>query len=568
MAHRGCVISPDSFCYICGEYTVKSQQRNISDFVKKVYFAYFQLILGDQDKAWAPHKVCRRCEEDLRLWFKGKKTAFRFGIPMIWREQKSHTTDCYFCSVDVKGFNTKNKKNISYPNLDSAIRPVSHSSEIPVPHPPPDLDDILSDAEDSETFAPQNESTSDFSVDEGPQLFSQIQLNDLVRDLGLSKDAAELLGSRLKNKNLLSSGTSFSWYRHREREFTQYFTKEGNLVYCNDVRGLMKCFEIEYDSSEWRLFIDSSKTSLKAVLLHNGNVFASLPMGHSVHMKEHYNDLATILEKIKYQEHQWMVCGDFKILTLLLGQQSGYTKFPCFLCLWDSRARELHWTQTDWPPRHGLTPGEKNVINTTLVPPEKVLLPPLHIKLGLIKQFVKSLQKDGDCFRYICSTFPKLSEAKLKEGVFTGPDIRKLLSDPLFPESMGDIEKEAWDSFKKVVQKFLGNTKDPEYRTIVQRMLTAYKAQGCKMSLKVHFLHSHIEYFPENLGAYSEEQGERFHQDVRDIERRYQGRWNVSMLADYCWMLKRETKETKEGNQKRVRRSIKEKKKMFHKEKE
>ena len=260
-------------------------------------------------------------------------------------------------------------------------------------------------------------------------------------------------------------------------------------------------------------------------------------------------------------------CGDFKIglLTLLLGQQSGYTKFPCFLCLWDSRARELHWTQTDWPPRHGLTPGEKNVINTTLVPPEKVLLPPLHIKLGLIKQFVKSLQKDGDCFRYICSTFPKLSEAKLKEGVFTGPDIRKLLSDPLFPESMGDIEKEAWDSFKKVVQKFLGNTKDPEYRTIVQRMLTAYKAQGCKMSLKVHFLHSHIEYFPENLGAYSEEQGERFHQDVRDIERRYQGRWNVSMLADYCWMLKRETKE---GNQKRVLRSIKEKKKRFHKEKE
>lgn len=337
------------------------------------------------------------------------------------------------------------------------------------------------------------------------------------------------------------------------------------LVYCNDVRGLMKCFEIEYDTSEWRLFTDSSKTSLKAVLLHNGNVFAPLPMGHSVHMEENYNDLATILEKIKYQEHQWMVCGDFKILTMLLGQQSGYTKFPCFLCLWDSRARELHWTKTDWPPRHGLTPGEKNVINTTLVPPEKVLLPPLHIKLGLIKQFVKSLQKDGDCFRYICSKFPKLSEAKLKEGVFTGPDIRKFLSDPLFPESMGEIEKEAWDSFKNVVQKFLGNTKDPEYKTIVQRMLTAYKAQGCKMSLKVHFLHSHIEYFPENLGAYSEEQGERFHQDVRDIERRYQGRWDVSMLADYCWMLKRETKE---GNQKRVRRSIKEKKKRFHKEKE
>lgn len=565
MAPRGCVISPDCFCFICGEYTVKRQQRNVSDFVKKVYFAYFKLKLGDQDKAWAPHKVCRRCEEDLRLWFNGKKTSFRFGIPMIWREQQNHTTDCYFCSVDVLGFNTKNKKNISYPNLDSAIRPVPHSSEIPVPQPPSSLDDILSESEDEDTLPPQGESSSDVSVDEGPQIFSQKELNDLVRDLGLSKESAELLGSRLKNKNLLSSGTSFSWYRHREKEFTQFFYKEGNLVYCNDVQGLMNSFEIEYDSSEWRLFIDSSKTSLKAVLLHNGNKFASLPVGHSVHMDENYNDLATILEKIKYQDNQWMVCGDFKILSMLLGQQAGYTKYPCFLCLWDSRARDQHWTNTDWPPRETLTPGEKNIINTTLIPPEKVLLPPLHIKLGLIKQFVKSLPRDGNCFRYLCSKFPKLSEAKLKEGVFTGPDIRKLLSDPLFVENMNEKEKEAWSSFKNVVLKFLGNDKDPDYKNIVQCMLTAYKEQGCKMSLKVHFLHSHVDYFPKNLGAYSEEQGERFHQDVRDFERRYQGRWDVNMLADYCWMLKRETKN---GNRKRVRRSIKEKKERFRKKKD
>lgn len=130
--------------------------------MKKDYFASFNIILGDQDKAWAPNKVCKRCEEELRLWFKGKKIAFRFDIPMIWHEQKNHTTDCYFCSVDVRGFNTKNKKKISYPYIDSAIHPVPHSSEIPVPHPPSNLDDILSDAEDSETFTPQTKSTSDF----------------------------------------------------------------------------------------------------------------------------------------------------------------------------------------------------------------------------------------------------------------------------------------------------------------------------------------------------------------------------------------------------------------------
>nr|CAH7748141.1 unnamed protein product [Callosobruchus chinensis] len=175
MATRGCVISPNSFCYICGEFTIKSQQRNISDFVRKVYFAYFKLKLGDQDKPWAPHKVCRRCEEDLRLWFKGKKNAFRFGIPMIWREQKNHTTDCYFCSVDVKGFNSKNKRNISYPNLDSAIRPVPHSSEISIPQPPSSLDEYPNELEDEATLSPPDESSSDLSFDEDgrPQLFSQ-----------------------------------------------------------------------------------------------------------------------------------------------------------------------------------------------------------------------------------------------------------------------------------------------------------------------------------------------------------------------------------------------------------
>ncbi|GBL79855.1 hypothetical protein AVEN_28921-1 [Araneus ventricosus] len=183
-------------------------------------------------------------------------------------------------------------------------------------------------SEDGDTLPHQDESSSDFSLDEGPQSFSQSELNDLVRDLGLSKDGVELLGSRLKNKKLLSPGTSFSWYRHRKKEFTQFFSKEGNLVSCNDVQGLKKCFDIEYDPSEFRVFIDSSKTSLKAVLLHNGNSFASLPLGHSVHLEENYNDLSMILEKINYQEHRWMVYGDFKMLTMLLGQQAGYTKCP------------------------------------------------------------------------------------------------------------------------------------------------------------------------------------------------------------------------------------------------
>ncbi|GBN26839.1 hypothetical protein AVEN_255607-1 [Araneus ventricosus] len=181
-----------------------------------------------------------------------------------------------------------------------------------------------------------------------------------------------------------------------------------------------------------------------------------------------------------------------------------------------------------------------------------------------MKQFIKSLLKDGEYFRYLCSKFPKLSEAK-KERVFTRPDVRKPLSDSHFSETMGYKGKETWDSFKDIVHRVLENIKDPLYKTTAQRMLTAYDAQGCKINLKVHFLHSHIDYFPENLGAYSEEQGERFHLDVRDNESRYQGRWDVNMLTDYCWMLRRETDD---GKRKRIRKSVKEKKKGFTDKKE
>jgi hypothetical protein len=67
----------------------------------------------------------------------------------------------------------------------------------------------------------------------------------------------------------------------------------------------------------------------------------------------------------------------------------------------------------------------------------------------------------------------------------------------------------------------------------------AYKAMGCSMSLKVHFLDSHLDFFPENLGAISNEHGERFHKDISNMEKWYQGKWSLSMLADYRWTLER-----------------------------
>ncbi|GBO45248.1 hypothetical protein AVEN_52070-1 [Araneus ventricosus] len=56
---------------------------------------------------------------------------------------------------------------------------------------------------------------------------------------------------------------------------------------------------------------------------------------------------------------------------------------------------------------------------------------------------------------------------------------------------------------------------------------------GCNMSLKIHFLHSHLEFYPENLGSVSDKHGARFHQDISNMGVRYRGKWNPQMLADY-----------------------------------
>ena len=77
----------------------------------------------------------------------------------------------------------------------------------------------------------------------------------------------------------------------------------------------------------------------------------------------------------------------------------------------------------------------------------------------------------------------------------------------------------------------------------MQDLLTSYKAMGYNVSLKIHFLQSQLNFFPKNLGKVSDEQGERFHQDIMAKEKQYQGKWTLSMLADYYWTLKRDVPE-------------------------
>ena len=193
--------------------------------------------------------------------------------------------------------------------------------------------------------------------------------------------------------------------------------------------------------------------------------------------------------------------------------------------------------QKDW--RQSLQPGTENVNHEPLVESSKVTLP---VKLGLMKNFVKAMDKTGEAFLYLRKKFPRLSEAKVKEGVFIGPQI--LFNDEYFNNIITGDEKLAWNSFVEVSTNFLGNTRAKNYKDLVKNLLLCYERLGCNMSLKLHFLHSHLDFFPENCGSLSNELGERFHQEISRMEERYHGKWRESMLADYCWTLIRESPAT------------------------
>ncbi|GBP58805.1 hypothetical protein EVAR_84000_1 [Eumeta japonica] len=108
---------------------------------------------------------------------------------------------------------------------------------------------------------------------------------------------------------------------------------------------------------------------------------------------------------------------------------------------------------------------------------------------------------------------------------------------------MTAIEKCAWEEFVWLVRFFLENRKSDGFIQHVEQLLIHFQQLGCNTSFQLHYLHSHLAYFSENLGDLSEEQGERFHQDIRTMET-YQGYWNVNIMANYCWSIQNTTPNT------------------------
>lgn len=192
-------------------------------------------ILGETIE-WVPNCICGACCIMFTRWLQNKdKSKLLFSVPVRWSKPQSKK-DCYFCQTNVEGIRQSSRRTIVYPNVKSVLKPQYTGS-------------VFENRNDStESFDTEYEKGNEQEVDENDsegkedeeeevedsddeyingkkkdntvmQKYTQAELNDLVRNLGLSKEGAEFLASDLKRKNLLTKETRVTVYRNREKNF-------------------------------------------------------------------------------------------------------------------------------------------------------------------------------------------------------------------------------------------------------------------------------------------------------------------------------------------------------------
>lgn len=610
------------FCLVCALFTPASHSRPLTNQLIRGYQKYFVKIF-DPNLWYQPSVVCEYCYRGLLAVAKGEKRNMKYVTPALWMSLATHVEEqCYFCQNFKKSFgiNYTTREKIEYFKAPSVVLPHLRSTEHPKSQYELFEEEEMEQQHQQEEQGEQQEEQqalqsfdlpSEFGYSEPepssseaqtteytphykempsikPHMITQKEFDDLVRDTKLSKDFAELWGSRLKQWNLVDPDFKVTAARKRTKttEIDKFFSfnESKNIAYCNDIYGIFEYFQHQYNPNDWRLFIDGSVNSLKAVLLHNGNEYPSVPIAYGTGVKETYDVLKEIIDLINYEEHGWSVCSDLKVVGILTGLMKGYPKHSCFLCLWEGRKTEKHYTKYKWPTRISYQFGRESIENKPLVPVSKIILPPLHIKLGLVCSFVKAMDKNTAAFKHLKTIFPKLTQGirpiyilslifkclpfvkmnlynflifnknstfpgKIDKGCFNGPQIRQLIADKSFVQMLGAKEKRAFIAIIEVIKHFLGNKRAENYKAIIAELLEAFRIMKVNMSLKIHFLYDHLDYFPDNLGDFSDEHGERFHQELALIEQRYKGKDYRHMMAEYCWSICRSTSQEEHARQ-------------------
>ena len=118
-------------------------------------------------------------------------------------------------------------------------------------------------------------------------------------------------------------------------------------------------------------------------------------------------------------------------------------------------AKSEYYLHSDLPPWETMMPRHHSVIDQQLIKKEKLILPLLHIKLGLMKQFTKSLKQTKPCFQFFKVFFHKTNN----EGIFVGPQIRQLLDTEDFEATMSELKLEFRYVFKRFWESRRGSAR-------------------------------------------------------------------------------------------------------------
>lgn len=376
----------------------------------------------------------------------------RYVLPVKWQLRTEHAPEvCYFClnQKNVFGYSWKTRKGIKYTSVESVygavrrsdqaqfsageMREMQQDDEINV-----DMNDDFDMEYDveSETVAEAQASAVDSSSTFTPErltrqlageviLFTQQDLIILANELGLTIRQKEHLGSRLMDHNVVDK--MFRNTATRGRALTEKIDElfrtdpTSKITYCWNIKELFIVLMHRHNADDWRLFIDGSSESLKAALVHNGNKLPTIPVAYGRGVKETYASMQAIIMLTQYNEHKWQICGDLKVVAILMGLKQGYCKHQCFLCLWEGRKDALHYDYTHkWPirPEVDISEWHSQVQKPLIEDRTKILLPPLHIKLGLVRNLSIKLPRDGEAYKCLHGFFRShgVSDAKIGAG--------------------------------------------------------------------------------------------------------------------------------------------------------
>jgi len=143
--------------------------------------------------------------------------------------------------------------------------------------------------------------------------------------------------------------------------------------------------------------------------------------------------------------------------------------------------KDRHYCERQWPLRGETILGQKNVAHRALVDKMKICLPPLHLKLVLIKIFVKVLNKEREGFDYLRQKFPCISKGKIKESIFVSPQVKRLFQDPDFKNKFNAAEKRTCDTSENVRRNILGNkNQETKYKSCYE-LRSSYRTLVCNM---------------------------------------------------------------------------------------